>query len=511
MRKLTPFLAILLSFYCQGQPGTIQMTPKNDLGLVPQKLSVPEKFWNEIDTTFTVFLPPGYTAKVFYTGGLFKPRFMSWGPDSVLHIADLSGGKVFALPDTDHDGVADTAITAADNVFGHDVKFYEGAMYVAEERQVLRLTDDNQDGYYENRTTFIANIGEGAPQPTGGHRTRTIVFDPDKKKVYLSIGSFCNVCRETFRGIIEEYNDDGTGKRTYANGVRNAVGMTLRESTGKLWATSHGSDRQGNDIPPEWIDIVRDGGFYGYPFAHSNQVYFDFNAHAEYQALLPITAQDSVMVNKMVQPGGLVQAHSALMAVTFANSSFRIPYKNGAFVAYRGSWNRSPATGYKVVYLDFTNPGDTTANYVADFLTGFLTDSILPPQRWARPTGLLTDNRGNLYMSSDDINRFIVIVSPDPNTTGIDNPKKSLASLGANYPNPFHGETTIPFQLDKGTKVQLEVFDHLGRTQSILVNEMLSAGQYKFKWTGNTKAAGLYYYRLRTSEGVLQRKMLLMH
>jgi glucose/arabinose dehydrogenase len=398
-------------------PGSTYTTPTRDLGLQPQAIEVPAQFRQFVPIQ-NVNIPAGWRAKVFYAGSLLsKPRFMAWSPDSVLHVADMNAGRIIALPDRNRDGVADTAIIAASGVFAHDVKFYNGAMYAAEERRVLKLTDANRDGVYETRSTFIDGIAEGAMQPGGGHTTRTIVFDAARKKMYLSIGSLCNVCREGFRAIIEEWNDDGTGRRTRATGIRNAVGMTLHPRTGQLWATNNGSDWQGNEIPPEWIDVVRDGGFYGYPFAHSYQAYFDFNANSDYRALLPITAQDSARVRSMRPPAALITAHSAPMAIEFANPSFPSTFRRGAFVALRGSWNRSPLTGYKVIYLDFANDTDTTATSVSDFLTGFLTDPVRG-QRWARPVGLESDSRGNLYVGSDDITRFILIVSPNQ-TTGI--------------------------------------------------------------------------------------------
>jgi glucose/arabinose dehydrogenase len=392
--------------------GTTYTTPTRDLGLKAQALEIPQRFRAFVGNQ-TVNVPTGWTAKVFYAGSLLsKPRFMAWSPQQILHVADMKAGTILALPDRNIDGIADTAIIAASGVFAHDVKFYNGAMYAAEERRILKFTDTNNDGVYETRSTFIDGIAEGAMQPGGGHTTRTMVFDSARRKMYLSIGSRCNVCRENLRAIIEEWNDDGTGRRTYASGIRNAVGMTLHPRTGKLWATNNGSDWQGNEIPPEWVDVVRDGGFYGYPFAHSYQALFDYNANGDYRALLPLTALDSAQVRTMKPPAALITAHSAPMAIEFANASFPQNFRKGAFVALRGSWNRSPLTGYKVLYLDFANDTDSTASSVSDFLTGFLTDPILG-LRWARPVGLETDNRGNLYVGSDDLTRCILILSPN--------------------------------------------------------------------------------------------------
>lgn len=411
MKLLAFILTAVLFSTCSAQPlpHAVTMTPLGDLALQSSKVIVPEKFKGKIADNLSLSLPPGYSAKIFYVGGLSKPRFFAWSPDSVLHVADKSLGQIIALPDKNHDGVADTAIVVASGFRkSHDLKFYNGAMYVAEETRVAKCIDKDGDGICETKSTFVTMV-TGGQQGGGGHDTRTIVFDPQKKKMYLSIGSLCNACREDSRAIIEEWNDDGTGRRVFATGTRNAVGMTMHN--GKLWATNNGFDWQGDDIPPEWIDVVRDGGFYGYPYAYADGMWVDFSRPGGYGDLIPLTAEDSVKVKSMVQPAALVQAHSALMAIEFSNQSFPQRFRNGAFVAYRGSWNRSEPTGFKVVYLDFDNEQDTTANSVSDFVGGFLNPTA-PKKLWGRPVGLETDTRGNLYISSDDITECIIIISP---------------------------------------------------------------------------------------------------
>ena len=404
----------LIFLFCTAQklPPGVNLTPVKKIKLAAVKLIVPEQFKGKVRDDRVLNVPEGYTAKVFYTGRLDKPRFFAWGPDSVLYVANKNSGEILALPDKNHDGVADTVIVAASGFhLSHDLQFYNGAMYVAEERRIMKCTDMNHDGKYETKQVFIDNIAIGARQPGGGHDTRTIVFDPSRKKMYLSIGSSCNVCREDHRAMIEEYNDDGTGRRPFATGIRNAVGMTLHN--GRLWADNNGSDWQGDNIPPEWIDIIRDGGFYGHPFAYADGIYFDFHAHTEYQDLLPITAEDSARVRSIVHPAAIIQAHSAPMAIEFANSSFPPHLRNGAFVVLRGSWNRSTPTGYKVIFLKFGNDNDTTAQYVADVVTGFQPTETSPQNTiWGRPVGIAIDHRGNLFLGSDDITQFIAIISP---------------------------------------------------------------------------------------------------
>ncbi|MDX2127410.1 MAG: PQQ-dependent sugar dehydrogenase [Chloroherpetonaceae bacterium] len=420
LTHLTLICCLLFSAsFVLAQPSGVRLTPIKDLKLRSVALEIPEQYKGLIEPKI-VNLPQGWRAKVFYIGGngrpkLDKPRFMAWSPDSTIYVANKNSGEIIALPDRNRDGVADEAFIAAEGFDSpHDVAFYQDALYVTEERRVWKLNDDDRDGRFETRSVFINNIASGATQPGGGHDTRTLAFDEKNGKVYLSIGSLCNVCREDYRAIIEEYSIEGKNRRIYASGIRNAVGLTVHPRTNALWATNNGSDNQGNDIPPEWIDIIRDGGFYGYPIAYAHGVYFDFyKGSRDYERLLPITKEDSARVRSMKQPAALVQAHSALMAIEFANETFPKEFKRGAFVAYRGSWNRNPATGYKVVYLDFDNDFDLEANSVSDFLTGFVPKyDGSRPERWGRPVGLLTDRRGRLFIGSDDTTHLIICVYP---------------------------------------------------------------------------------------------------
>jgi glucose/arabinose dehydrogenase len=359
--------------------------------------------------TYTLNVPEGYKASVYYRGRLSKSRFMCWGPDSMLCVANMNSGEVIGLPDGNRDGTADTAIVVASDAYGHDVKYFRGALYVAEEKRVLRFTNPDANGTFTARDVFIDSILPGKKRPPGGHTTRTIVFDDKAARLYLSVGSLCNVCREGERGVIYSYDLDGKKRRIFAKGARNCVGMTLHPRTRKPWATNNGSDHQGNEIPPEWIDEIRENGFYGYPFAYGDGAFFDFHAHSDYEKLLPLTHEDSSLVKSMKRPAALVQAHVAPMAMEFANPSFTRQFARGAFVTYRGSWDRKPPAGYKIVYLHFNAKEQVT--HVSDVVTGFLPEGESEP--WARPVGLLADLRGNLYMTSDDKKQFVLLLSPE--------------------------------------------------------------------------------------------------
>ena len=147
------------------------ITPTRTATLSTVSIEVPTKYQAAFSTTRTLQMPSGFKAKVFYAGNLLsKARFMAWSLDSILHIANKSSGNIVAMPDRNRDGVADTAFVAANNLVGvHSLQFFRNALYVALQRQVIKLTDNDGNGTYETRTVFIDNIAGGAQQPGGGH------------------------------------------------------------------------------------------------------------------------------------------------------------------------------------------------------------------------------------------------------------------------------------------------------------------------------------------------------
>lgn len=499
---------ILLIFLCHTVAA--QVTPVQDLGLQNNNVEVPQKFSAAFPTGKQLKLPAGYKVRVFYAGGLNKPRFMAMSPAGVLHVSDLNSagnGKIYALPDTNHDGIADTAIVVSQGYTNnHDIRFYKGSMYVTESLKVWKCTDGDGDGIYETKTLFIDNVGSGV---TGGHSTRTLAFDAARGKVYVSIGSSCNVCRESSRAIIEEYNEDGTGKRTYATGIRNAVGMAMHPVTGRLWANNNGSDNQGNEIPHEWIDLVRDGGFYGHPFAYGNKQWFDFTAHSDYAALLPITALDSAKVNSMLLPAAQVRAHSAPMALHFLDAAFPPPYSHGFLTALRGSWNTTMPNdfrGYKLVYGHLSSAQDTTVDYIAEFCTGFLTDSV-NRVFWGRPVGIATDQQGAIYLSSDETNKFILQIYPDA-ASGTNENQPVLLDALAVYPNPATNAVSLAFELRVPAQVTAELYDLTGRLVYTLIdNEQLAAGAHTRSVSLGATGNGIYLLKMNVGGETVTKKV----
>ena len=414
----------------EDAPSQIRLTPKIDLHLEPVPVEgLPDR---------TLNLPPGFKVKLF-SDQVDKARFMAWDDQGVLHVANMKArhtwapvpgrqSTVLALPDKDGDGRADTVYKAVDDLnWPHSIAFYKGALFVADDDAIYRLEDRDADGFYEERTVFAEVPGfMGRPVE---HVTHTLIFDESNDKLYFHIGSGCDVCREDDpeRSTVMQINTDGTGRRIYAAGLRNAIGLALHPTTGELWAANTGHDREGPNLPPEWITPLRDGGFYGWPFAYGDKVWTDFSSYG--RSILPLTAADSLLVANMDTPAVLIPAHLAPMALHFyERDQFPPQYKHAAFVACRaGALGNDP--GYKVMVL-FTEPDGSNAR-VADFLTGFRLDSdedngdaglsglfgffsFNSANAWGKPVGLTTDEAGHLYLTSDEDTQAIFRIEASP-------------------------------------------------------------------------------------------------
>jgi glucose/arabinose dehydrogenase len=509
MGRRSPLLLVLVlaasTAQCQTAPRDAPsgLTPHVTRPMHRVRIVVPAKFRGAFPEDQWVWVPEGWGVGVFHAGNLGKPRFLDWGPDSVLYVADLSSKQVLALPDRDRDGVADTSIVAADDVAAHDIAFFRGAMYAAEMSRVLRLVDADGDGRYETRSVFIDGI------PGTGHSTRTIVFDSTHGAIFISVGSNCNACRESTTAAVWAYDLDGRNGRVYADGIRNAVGLALHPATGALWATNNGQDWQGDDVPPEWISIVRDGGFYGYPIAYSDRRYFDFTVNEQYRALLPITAADSARVGAMRPFSAEVTAHSAPMAIAFSNEGLPEPYRHGAFVALHGSWNRSVPSGYKIVYLDFDGPSDTIARAMSYVLAAD-TAEVPSPVLSMRPCGLALDARGDLYFSSDHQNAIIGILYPQPLPGFAPTGDASAPTLRVD-PSPARSHATVRFALDAPARCSVELFDAKGSRVAVILDAPLDPGAREHVIDTGAYPSGLYSVRLTAGARTETARLLIVH
>ena len=350
--------------------------------LIPRTLLVP-KGSNDaaLTTERTLMVPSGLQIAVF-AAGMNKARFMAWSPEGDLAISDMlpGEGKVVIWPDRDRNGVADEQIVFAQGLRNpHGLAFHDGYLYVAEEQRVVRFRWQGGRAATDAPEVVIPGL------PTGGHNSRTIGFGPDGK-LYLAIGSSCNVCAEKDqrRAAIMQYNPDGSGGRVYAKGLRNAVGFVWRPGSDELWATNNGRDGLGDNIPPETLNLVRDGADFGWPYCHNGTI-----RDKQYGRL--------GSCDRVTRPAFELQAHSAPLGLTFVSgNALPAGYAGDLLVAFHGSWNRSTPTGYKLIRARFAN-GQPTGQ-TEDFITGWLGADN---RAWGRPVDLSIGPDGNLYISDD--------------------------------------------------------------------------------------------------------------
>jgi glucose/arabinose dehydrogenase len=331
-------------------------------------------------------VPPGFRIQVF-ARDLGNPRMMAVDADGRIYVTRPESGDVIALRDRDGDGQAEQRQVVISGLPGvHGLTLHQGRMYLATPRTVYVL-DRLPDVRFDSPRVLVSNLPDG-----GNHPHRTLAFGPDGK-LYVSIGSTCNACIEQSpeSATLLRMNPDGSGREVFAGGLRNTIGFGWHPETGALWGMDIGSDWLGADLPPEELNELMAGGHYGWPWCYgARQV--DPNMRPGLKNTTPpafcAETQPAVMT---------YQAHSSPIGwVFYTGAQFPEAYRNDAFVAMRGSWNRKPAVGYKVVCVRFE--GERPVRF-EDFVTGFL----LPDgeSQFAGLAGIVVAGDGSLLVSDD--------------------------------------------------------------------------------------------------------------
>jgi glucose/arabinose dehydrogenase len=341
-------------------------------------------------------VPPGFKVNVF-AEGLDRPRWLALTPAGDVLVTETRQNRIRLLRDSNHDGIADVQSSFAGPENGLNLPF---GMAFAPGFFILGNTDAVLRFPYRSGQLSLDGPGQKlATLPGGGynqHWTRNVRVSPTGKELYVSIGSRSNVDAEPLpRASVQVMGLDGSQPRTLASGLRNPVGLDFHPLTGEVYVTVNERDGLGDDLVPDYLTRLRPDEFYGWPYAYLSPTLLDPR-----QTLPTGESRNPQLVAQTRRPDVLFQAHSAALGLQFyTGRSFPERYRNGAFVAFRGSWNRSQGTGYKLVFVPFNAQGQPQG-YYEDFLTGFLLDPTVPTT-WGRPVGLLVLPDGSLLFTEE--------------------------------------------------------------------------------------------------------------
>jgi glucose/arabinose dehydrogenase len=399
--------------YTKDAPGTRRHITVDDL---------PQPYASDIKANFASVaaapgnalpkVPAGFTVEKF--AELKKPRLIRVAPNGDIFVAETAEGQIRVLRAADGAAKPSQTEVFASGLFGpFGIAFYPAGpdpkyIYIGNQGSVVRYPYHNGDLKAAGAPEIIV------PElPTGGgHTTRDIVFSPDGKQLFISVGSRSNDAEsmdkgtpesirsaesqrglgaswgdETWRADVLVTSPDGkAGLKSFANGIRNCVGLAIQPTTQDLWCATNERDSLGDNLPPDYATRVKQGGFYGWPWFYLGD--HQDPRHKDERADL---------ASKITVPDVLIQTHSAPLQIAFyTGDQFPAEYKGNAFVALHGSWNRANRTGYKVVRV-ILKDGKPTGEY-DDFLTGLVTgDGAV----WGRPVGVAVAHDGALLVSED--------------------------------------------------------------------------------------------------------------
>jgi len=364
-------------------------------------------------------VPAGFQVKLF-TSGLSGPRLMRIAPNGDIFIAETGRGRIRVLRAADGaDAPSENTIFVGNLEGPFGIGFYPPGgnpqwVYVANLNSVVRFPYHNGDLNARGPAeTVVAHLADS----TGMHTSRDIAFSLDGRRMFISVGSGSNVADgmsakspaeirawetahargsawgfDVNRADILETDPEGRQSlKIFATGIRNAVGLAVQPATGELWASVNERDALGDDLVPDYITRVREGGFYGWPWYYMGN--HEDPRHA---------GERPDLAGEVIVPDVPEQSHSASLEMTFypADASgpgaFPAEYRGDVFAAFHGSWNRTGRTGSKVVRVRLRNGVPT--GYYEDFLTGFVIDDI---HVWGRPVGVAIAHDGALLVTDD--------------------------------------------------------------------------------------------------------------
>ncbi len=341
--------------------------------------------------------PAGFKVELYATG-LENPRLMRTAPNGDIFLAESEPGRIRVFRGMTGDGKSEQMQVFAGGLKRpYGIAFYPPGrdpqwVYIGDENEVIRFPYHNGDLKASGPSQHIADLPSG-----GGHWTRAVEFTPDGKKMFVAVGSGSNVDDpdthpgEKDRADILVCDPANCELKVYAYGIRNAGGgIRVNPQTGELWCSVNERDALGDNLVPDYITHVQEGGFYGWPWW-----YIGGHQDPRHKGKHP------ELKDKVIVPDVLLQPHNASLELLFYDGDkFSSEYKGDIFASEHGSWNKAVRVGYEVIRVPLHQTGHATGEY-EDFLTGF----VLPDgQVWGRPVGITEAPDGSLLVSDDGSN-----------------------------------------------------------------------------------------------------------
>jgi len=348
-------------------------------------------------------LPAGFSIAKF--AEIENPRMLVAAPDGTIYVSQRTPGTLTMLKDTNGDGVADVQKVVAEKKQLHGVFIDNGKMYFTTVKEVF-VANINRDGTLDEPRLIIGDLPDA-----GQHPNRTIAVR--ENKLYITVGSTCNACDESNaeNATILTTDLNGQNRKIFASGLRNTIGFGWHPVSQKMFGMDHGIDMLGDNDQEEELNELIEGAKYGWAYVYANA---KLNPHNLVPRPLGLTNEDWARQSK--NPTLLYTPHAAPMQMAFnTGAMFPAEYRNDAFVAMRGSWNRIPPSGYEVVRIRFDSAGNPTR--IEPFLTGFLVKGGAPDGKdahFARIAGLAMMRDGSMLVT-DDTNNIIYRVSRNSN------------------------------------------------------------------------------------------------
>jgi glucose/arabinose dehydrogenase len=346
-------------------------------------------------------VPEGFTATI-YARDIAGARDITRDQKGTMLVSQTKDGKVVALPDLNSDGKSDRTVTVLEGLTqphgilvrceetGNESADQDSCLLYVAETGVLKAYQYDADTYTARMVKTVAMF------PTGdGHYTRTLLMHPDGERLLVSVGSSCNVCNEEeeMRATVQAITLLDNTIATFAKGLRNTVFMAVHPVTGEVWGTDNGRDVIGDDIPPDEVNIIREGNDYGWPICYGKNIHDTDFDNRQY---IRDPCADEI-------PSHIdLQAHSAALGLGFVpEEGWPEDMWHDVVVAYHGSWNRSEPTGYKVVRFDLDSRGAVVGGPI-DLMTGFLpAGSTDTDDAIGRPVDVYLEPGGVMYVSDD--------------------------------------------------------------------------------------------------------------